>query len=75
MSSIPAIDEIEIPELECLIAESKIKPWTDKEEAVLRKYYPKGVPAKELAKYLGRTIGSVNCKAQQMGLEWGSERE
>jgi hypothetical protein len=69
MSQIPAIEEIEIPELERLIIESKIKPWTDREEAILRKYYPKGVSAKELSKYLERTPGSVTNKIAALGLE------
>lgn len=62
-------ETIIVPELEA-IAESydpRAKRWTEEEERVLAVYY-KRVPAEAIAKHLGRSIGSVQNKAQNMGL-------
>jgi hypothetical protein len=43
-------------------------PWQPHEEQILRDYYGK-MATKVLAKELGRSFGSVSCKAQRLGLQ------
>jgi len=62
-------ETIIVPELEA-IAESydpRAKRWTKEEERVLEAYYRR-VPPEAIADHLGRSIGSVRNKAQDMGL-------
>lgn len=67
--------EIIIPELEALIRPTK--DWTDKEDAILKRYYRK-VPVKQLAEALNRECGkartghAVQCRAQVLGVTGGS---
>jgi len=63
-----------IAELEALLAAGPTnKPWTDSEAAVLDRYYGR-VNASAIAKSLGRTLGSVRCKANEMGLMLSGRR-
>jgi len=59
-------EEIVIEELESAPDEPR-KFWSVKEEAILKKYYLKK-GARPIADYLGRTVRSVRCKAEAMGL-------
>ena len=63
-------EEIIIPELE--ESEPPIRYWTEREEAILRKYYGKA-DTKKIAEYLGRTIRAVKHKVINMGLRYGGE--
>jgi len=63
-------EEIIIPELE--ESEPPIRYWTEREEAILRKYYGKADP-KKIAETLGRTKTAIQNKAQNMGLRYGGE--
>jgi len=64
-------EEIIVPELEALIGTSRNKPWSDYEIEVLKKYYVVGVPARNIAECLGRTIVAVQKKAATLGLKIG----
>ncbi len=60
--------EIVVPELEQVIGTRTTSKWTDREERVLRIYWPKKVPVRSLAKYLGKTPDAVERKATRLGL-------
>ena len=64
-------EEIVVPELEALIGTSRNKPWSDYEVEVLKKYYVVGVPVKNIAQCLGRTLTAVQKKATALGLKIG----
>lgn len=59
--------EIVVPELEKLRSEPRYRPWSARDEAVLRRYYG-AVPTNALAEKLGRTKVAVRMKAEHMGL-------
>ncbi len=59
-------EEIIIPELEDA-PDTDYRQWSQKEEAILRRYYGKKRVA-DIAKYLNRSITSINGKANRMGL-------
>ena len=65
--------DIIIPELEDAIGTSKKRLWTDRDVAVLKKYYPRGVPVQKLAIYLKRNPSNVAKKASLLGLTWGED--
>jgi len=70
MSSSPEREPIRVPGLDVLIAEGcqpRNRPWTERDEGVLREYYGR-VPAAALARELGRTPSAVQNKANGMGL-------
>lgn len=63
-----SIEDLVIPELEEAPDYEPLKRfWTDDEVMVLQKYYPKK-DTKALAKYLKRSVNSVEQKAAQIGL-------
>lgn len=67
--------DIIIPELEDAIGTGRKRLWTEREEQILRRYYPKGVPVEKIAAYLKRQPGNVSKKASLMGLLWGVDTE
>lgn len=62
-------DVLVVPELEALVGTyaPRNKPWTEKDLAILRKYYGK-VDTKQLCKYLGRSVSCVQDKARRHGI-------
>jgi len=61
--------DISVSELEKLIKDgiSGRKPWGHHEDMILKKYYGK-VPAKDIAKVLGRSASSVSGRVFRLGL-------
>jgi hypothetical protein len=59
-------EEVVIPELEAMVgAHSGPNFWSPEDIAVLRKYH-RQIPVGELAKYLNRTVDSVERKAYRL---------
>lgn len=68
-----SFEDLIIPELEELPDYEPTKRfWTEEEEAILQKYYSKK-GAKALAKYLKRSVNSIEQKAGQIGLRKGEQ--
>lgn len=61
------IDAGEVPET-VLKRINILKPWTVKEEIELEALYYGGKSRKEIAKALGRTYNSINCRISLLGL-------
>ena len=45
------------------------RPWTDQEEAQLKKLFHRGIPVKEIAVTLGRQIGGVRSRMKKLALK------
>jgi len=63
-------EEIFVPELEEIPDTIRYKPWTEKEDEVVKKYYPTK-PTAAIAKYLDRTKHSIEQHAREIGLKKG----
>ena len=59
---------IVVPELEKLVGTYKNRYWSDKHEAIVRRYYGQ-VPVDAIAKIVGRPPDAVRMKAKHMGLK------
>lgn len=69
------IEDISIPELDELPdTEPPRRPWTEREVAILRKYYGRK-PTDAIAKVLNRTEKAVKFKARDIGLSPYPEEE
>ena len=74
----PAADAILIPQDEayCEALEGlapRNRPWTPREEAIVRRYYARGVPAQRIAAQIGRAFNAVQARAARLGVRFASE--
>ena len=68
-SSKSKVEEIVIPELEKFIGTAEYrKAWSEKDIAILTKYYQADVPLNQIAKYLKRSFAAVKAKVGVLGL-------
>ena len=54
------------------------RPWTEKEEELLRKFYPcvgDTIMPDELVALLNRSVDSIRCKAAKLGIKGGYGKE
>jgi len=68
--TVPHGSEIVIPELEESAIKYSAMIWSPEEEAIIRKYYPLGVPGPQILKHLkaGKTLNMLYRKADALGL-------
>ncbi|MDQ5976982.1 MAG: helicase, partial [Patescibacteria group bacterium] len=45
------------------------RPWTEKEEAQLRRLFNRGMPVREIATVLGRQVGGVRSRMKRLELK------
>jgi len=69
-SGTKVVDTFDLSRLDSLADKKPTqKVWTDEEESILRNYWGKGaITSREIAKVLNRTVSSVKCKANRIGL-------
>ena len=73
----PAADAILIPQDEayCEALEGlgvRNRPWTPREDAIVRRYYARGVSSAAIGAQIGRTKNAVNGRAQALSVRFAS---